>query len=151
MCQPDKVHICDGSQRENEILLTLLQKQGTITPLPKYDNCWLARTNPADVARVESKTFICTERREQSVTTPAEGVKGSLGNWISPADYNKAIAERFPGTMKGRTMYVIPFSMGPVGSPLSKVGVEITDSAYVVTSMRIMTRMGSNVMDLIGR
>lgn len=150
LCQPDKVHICDGTQRENEILLNLLQKQGTITPLPKYDNCWLARTNPDDVARVESKTFICTERREESVTTPAEGVKGSLGNWISPDDYSKAIAERFPGCMKGRTMYVIPFSMGPVGSPLSKVGVEITDSAYVVASMRIMTRMGTDVMDLIG-
>ncbi|CAO1440422.1 unnamed protein product [Diamesa serratosioi] len=149
LCQPDKVHICDGTDRENSIMIKLLQDQGTITPLPKYQNCWLARTNPADVARVESKTFICTEKREEAVCTPKEGTTGSLGNWISPNNYDQAIMQRFPGCMKGRTMYVIPFSMGPVGSPLSKIGVEITDSAYVVCSMKIMTRMGSLVMDQI--
>lgn len=149
MCQPDKIHIVDGSERENTNLLKYLQEQGTITPLPKYDNCWLARTNPADVARVESKTFICSEKREDTIPTPRENVAGKLGNWISPKDYNQAIKERFPGCMKGRTMYVIAFSMGPVGSSLSKVGIEITDSAYVVCSMKIMTRMGSAVMDLI--
>lgn len=149
LCQPDKIHICDGSDRENSMLLKLLQEQGTIVPLPKYDNCWLARTNPADVARVESRTFICTDKREVTIPTPKEGVQGTLGNWISPKDYEQAIANRFPGCMKGRVMYVVPFSMGPVGSPLSKIGVEVTDSAYVVNSMRIMTRMGANILNLL--
>lgn len=147
LCQPEKIHICDGSDRENSMLIKIMLEQGTITALPKYDNCWLARTNPADVARVESKTFICTERREETITTPKEGIKGSLGNWMSPQDMDKAVAIRFPGCMKGRTMYVVPFSMGPVGSPLSKIGIEITDSAYVVSSMRIMTRMGDAILE----
>lgn len=149
LCQPDKVHICDGSERENALMLKGLQEAGSIIPLPKYNNCWLARTNPADVARVESKTFICTEKREEAICTPKPGVQGALGNWISPSDYDDAIMQRFPGCMKGRTMYVVPFSMGPVGSSLSKIGVEITDSQYVVCSMRIMTRMGANVMEEI--
>lgn len=131
------------------MLIKLMQEQGTIKNLPKYENCWLARTNPEDVARVESKTFICTERREQAIPTPKAGVQGKLGNWISEADMTKAIKDRFPGCMKGRTMYVIPFSMGPVGSPLSKIGVEVTDSAYVVASMKIMTRIGQDVLDIL--
>lgn len=147
LCQPDKIHIVDGSADESSTLLKMLHRQGTIQPLPKYENCWLARTNPADVARVESKTFICTEKREEAIPTPKEGVKGSLGNWISPDDYSSAIQARFPGCMKGRTMYVVPFSMGPIASPLAKIGVEITDSAYVVNSMRIMTRMGEEVLE----
>ncbi|XP_055853798.1 phosphoenolpyruvate carboxykinase [GTP]-like [Episyrphus balteatus] len=147
LCQPDQVHICDGSEMENKILLKKLVETGTIVPLPKYENCWLARTNPGDVARVESKTFICTEEKQEAVTTPTEGVKGTLGNWISPDDMEQAVQQRFPGCMKGRTMYVVPFSMGPVGSPLSKIGIELTDSAYVVASMRIMTRMGKAVLD----
>ncbi|CAD7088749.1 unnamed protein product [Hermetia illucens] len=147
LCQPDKIHICDGSEGENNALLKLLQQNSTIKPLPKYENCWLARTNPADVARVESKTFICTDRKEETIPTPKTGVKGALGNWISPKDFDKAIDERFPGSMKGRTMYVVPFSMGPVGSPLSKIGIEITDSAYVAASMRIMTRVGTPVLN----
>ncbi|CRK91569.1 CLUMA_CG005220, isoform B [Clunio marinus] len=151
LCQPENVHICDGSERENQFMLKALQESGSIIPLPKYQNCWLARTNPADVARVESKTFICTEKREQTVCTPKPGVQGTLGNWISPKDYESAIKNRFPGCMKGRTMYVVPFSMGPVGSPLSKIGVELTDSQYVVCSMKIMTRMGANVMDVISK
>lgn len=146
LCQPDQVHICDGSEQENKVLIKSLLEAGTIVPLPKYDNCWLARTNPADVARVESRTFICTERREETIPTPVEGVKGTLGNWISPSDMDAAVQQRFPGCMKGRTMYVVPFSMGPVGSPLSKIGIELTDSAYVVASMRIMTRMGAAVL-----
>lgn len=151
LCHPDKIHICDGSDRENSALLKLMLNQGTIIPLPKYENCWLARTNPKDVARVESKTFICTEKREDTIPTPKDGVQGGLGNWISPNDYHNAIVDRFPGCMKGRTMYVVPFSMGPIGSPLSKYGVEITDSAYVVASMRIMTRMGSRVLAEIAK
>lgn len=149
LCQPDKIHVCDGSETEYRNLLKLLYDQGTIVPLPKYDNCWLARTNPADVARVESKTFICTERREETIPTIKSGITGSLGNWMSPNDMDTAIGQRFPGCMKGRTMYIVPFSMGPVGSPLSKIGVEITDSPYVVSSMRIMTRMGQDVLDLL--
>ncbi|XP_026686280.1 phosphoenolpyruvate carboxykinase [GTP]-like isoform X3 [Diaphorina citri] len=124
-------------------------KDKTLRPVPKYENCWLARTNPADVARVESKTFICTQEKAETVPDTKPGVKGTLGNWISPQDYEEAIMQRFPGCMKGRTMYVIPFSMGPVGSPLSKIGVEITDSPYVVGSMRIMTRIGTPVLNLL--
>lgn len=110
---------------------------------------WLARTNPADTARVESKTFICTENKSETIPTPKEGIKGQLGNWISPNDYENAVKERFTDCMKGRTMYVIPFSMGPLRSPLSKVGIQLTDSAYVVASMKIMTRMGKEVLDLL--
>ncbi|XP_055539640.1 phosphoenolpyruvate carboxykinase [GTP]-like [Wyeomyia smithii] len=147
LCQPEKIHIVDGSENESNTLLKMLHSQGTIQSLPKYDNCWLARTNPADVARVESKTFICTENREETIPTPKPGVNGTLGNWIAPEAYKEAIEARFPGCMKGRTMYVVPFSMGPIASPLSKIGIEITDSAYVVNSMRIMTRMGDDVLD----
>lgn len=111
---------------------------------------WLARTDPADVARVESKTVISTPNRQDTVPTPKEGVKGTLGIWMSPDDLQKALGERFPGCMKGRTMYVIPFSMGPIGSPLSKIGIQLTDSPYVVASMRIMTRMGSDVLQALG-
>ncbi|KAH8401192.1 hypothetical protein KR009_003563, partial [Drosophila setifemur] len=146
LCQPDQVHICDGSEQENKLLIKSLLEVGTIVALPKYENCWLARTNPSDVARVESRTFICTERKEETIPTPLEGVKGTLGNWISSEDMDAAVQQRFPGCMKGRTMYVVPFSMGPVGSPLSKIGIELTDSAYVVASMRIMTRMGAAVL-----
>lgn len=107
----------------------------------------MARSSPRDVARVESKTFICTENRRDAVNVPRGSAKGQLGNWMSPADADRAVAERFPGCMEGRTMYVIPFSMGPLHSPYSKVGVQLTDSAYVVCSMRIMTRVGSAVVE----
>ncbi|KAF7279704.1 phosphoenolpyruvate carboxykinase [GTP]-like isoform X1 [Rhynchophorus ferrugineus] len=146
LCHPDSIHICDGSENENQRLIHLMQQQGTIVPLPKYQNCWLARTNPADTARVESKTFICTDNRSDTIPTPRDGVKGTLGNWISPEDMDKAIQERFVGCMKGRTMYIVPFSMGPISSPLSKIGIQLTDSPYVVASMKIMTRMGSVVL-----
>ncbi|XP_011495751.1 PREDICTED: phosphoenolpyruvate carboxykinase [GTP]-like [Ceratosolen solmsi marchali] len=146
LCRPDDVYVCDGSDLENARLLKLLENRGTIQALPKYENCWLARTNPADVARVESRTFISTCDGKETIPTPRNGIKGTLGNWIAPGDMDKAVLERFPNCMKGRTMYVIPFSMGPVGSPLSKIGVQVTDSAYVVCSMRIMTRMGESVL-----
>ncbi|XP_060526735.1 phosphoenolpyruvate carboxykinase [GTP]-like isoform X2 [Cylas formicarius] len=151
LCQPETVHICDGSETENNSLVNLMVQQGTITALPKYQNCWLARTNPADTARVESKTFICTENQSETIPTPKEGVKGALGHWIAPTNMEVAVKERFTGCMRGRTMYVIPFSMGPVGSPLSKIGVELTDSAYVVASMRIMTRMGQAVTQQLAK
>nr|XP_026490409.1 phosphoenolpyruvate carboxykinase [GTP]-like isoform X1 [Vanessa tameamea] len=126
-----------------------MQQQGTVKPLPKYENCWLTRTDPADVARVESRTFICSERERDVVPIARAGQKSALGNYITPADYDKAVTDRFPGCMRGRTMYVIPFSMGPVGSPLSKIGVEVTDSPYVVYSMRVMTRMGNKVLEAL--
>ncbi|XP_071549452.1 phosphoenolpyruvate carboxykinase, cytosolic [GTP]-like isoform X2 [Panulirus ornatus] len=150
LCQPANVHICDGSERELRNLLNVMQQAGMIEPLPKYKNCWLARTDPGDVARVESKTFIVTKDRRETIPTPKEGVKGLLGNWMSPQDLKGAVQERFPGCMAGRTMYVAPYSMGPVGSPLSKIGVEVTDSPYVVASMRTMTRMGGKVLETLG-
>ncbi|XP_074101659.1 phosphoenolpyruvate carboxykinase [GTP] [Cotesia typhae] len=151
LCKPDVIYICNGSDQENEMMLKLLQANGSIEPLAKYENCWLAQTNPADVARVESRTFISTETKNETIPTPREGVTGTLGNWVSPNDMDDAVNQRFPNCMKGRTMYVIPFSMGPVGSPLSKIGIEITDSPYVVCSMRIMTRMGSQVLDVLDK
>ncbi|XP_012147354.2 phosphoenolpyruvate carboxykinase [GTP] isoform X2 [Megachile rotundata] len=150
ICCPKDIYICDGSDSEYNQLLKLLEESGTVLPLPKYENCWLARTNPADVARVEKRTFISTESKRDTIPTPRDGVTGELGNWISPDDMDKAILERFPGCMKGKTMYVIPFNMGPLGSPLSKIGIEITDSPYVVCSMRIMTRMGKKILDNLG-
>ncbi|PZC72166.1 hypothetical protein B5X24_HaOG211791 [Helicoverpa armigera] len=149
LCQPEHVHVCDGSEAEAAALLHIMQQQGMLKRLPKYDNCWLARTDPADVARVESRTFICSEKERDVVPNARAGQKSALGNYIAPSDYDKAITERFPGCMRGRTMYVIPFSMGPVGSPLSKIGVEITDSPYVVYSMRVMTRMGAKVLEAL--
>jgi len=143
LCRPSQIHICDGSEAENDKLTRLMLAQGTLKPLPKYKNCWLAQTNPKDVARVESRTFICTHNK--SDTMPRAPLS-RLGNWMSLSDMDTAIQERFPGCMEGNTMYVIPFSMGPVGSPLAKLGVELTDSPYVVASMRIMTRMGSPVL-----
>ncbi|XP_059146231.1 phosphoenolpyruvate carboxykinase, cytosolic [GTP]-like isoform X1 [Physella acuta] len=149
LCKPDTVHICDGSERENELLTYILQKDGIIKKLPKYNNCWLAKTDPADVARVERLTYISTEVQRDTVPSPKNGAKSQLGNWMAPDDMDNELNMRFPDCMKGRTMFVIPFSMGPVGSPLSKIGIQLTDSAYVVASMRIMTRMGSNVLSAL--
>lgn len=147
VCQPDAIHICDGTEKENELLTYLLQRDGTIKRLPKYENCWLTTTDPRDVARVESKTFISTQEKSDTVPRIKDGVLGALGNWMSPEKMKETLYHRFPGCMKGRTMYVIPFSMGPIGSPLAKTGIQLTDSAYVVVSMRIMTRMGTKVLD----
>uniref|UniRef100_A0A8D8TZS3 Phosphoenolpyruvate carboxykinase [GTP] n=2 Tax=Cacopsylla melanoneura TaxID=428564 RepID=A0A8D8TZS3_9HEMI len=149
MCQPQDIHICDGSEEENKKIIAKMVDSKTVKRVRKHLNCWLASTNPADVARVEDKTFICTVNRSDVVPDHKPGIKSQLGNWISPSDYDDAIKTRFPGSMKGRTMYVIPFSMGPVGSPLAKVGVEITDSPYVVASMKIMTRMGKSALEQI--
>ena len=108
------------------------------------------RTDPADVARVESKTFISTQKKETTIPLVKEGVLGMLGNWKSQENMKAELSERFTGCMKGRTMYVIPFSMGSVGGQLSKIGIELTDSPYVVASMRIMTRIGSDVLNVLG-
>ncbi|MBN3288528.1 PCKGC protein, partial [Polyodon spathula] len=149
LCQPDSLHICDGSDEESRRVLALLEEQGMIKKLTKYENCWLARTDPRDVARVESKTVIVTQEQRDTVPTPTSGTS-QLGRWMSEEEFEKAKNLRFPGCMKGRTMYVIPYSMGPVGSPLSKIGVQLTDSPYVVASMRVMTRMGSAVLETLG-
>ncbi|XP_041081523.1 phosphoenolpyruvate carboxykinase, cytosolic [GTP]-like [Polyodon spathula] len=148
LCQPDSLHICDGSEEESRRVLALLEEQGMIKKLTKYENCWLARTDPRDVARVESKTVIVTQEQRDTVPTPTSGTS-QLGRWMSEEEFEKAKNLRFPGCMKGRTMYIIPYSMGPVGSALSKIGVQLTDSPYVVASMRVMTRMGSAVLETL--
>lgn len=149
LCKPDNLHIMDGSLAEDKALKAALVKRGVLIPLPKYDNCYYSRTDPKDVARVESKTVISTPEKTETIPEPAEGVTGTLGHWMSPKQLDEAIAERFPGCMKGRTMYLVPYSMGPIGGPLSKNGIELTDSPYVAVSMRVMTRVNTAVLDCI--
>jgi len=147
--QPEGIYICDGTDDEAQELTDKLVDRGTLVKLEKMDNCYLCRTDPADVARVESKTFIVTPDQYQAVPHVATGCKGILGQWMGPDSMDVELHSRLPGSMKGRVMYVIPFSMGPIGGPLTKYGVQLTDFNYVVLSMRIMTRMSNLVWDAI--
>jgi phosphoenolpyruvate carboxykinase (GTP) len=147
LCRPTGIYLCDGSEEEAEEMTEKLVTRGMLTKLDKMDNCYLCRTDPADVARVENKTFIITEDKYSTVPHVKEGVKGIIGQWASKEDITKQLADRFPGCMKGRVMYVIPFSMGPIGGPLSKIGVQLADCTYVVLSMRVMTRVSPSIWD----
>jgi phosphoenolpyruvate carboxykinase (GTP) len=143
LCTPDAVHWCDGSDAEYASLTSLLVARGTFIPLnqEKRPGCFLARSAPSDVARVEDRTFICTKRRNEA---------GPTNNWMPPAEMKAKLRAKFAGSMQGRTLYVVPFCMGPLDSPLALVGVEITDSPYVVVSMRTMAHMGARVWNKLG-
>ena len=135
LTKPDSIHWCTGSDAENSTLIEAMLRSGDLIKLnpATHPNCYLHRSSPSDVARVEHLTFVCTRNREDA---------GPNNHWMDPAEAHRKIDALFDGAMRGRTMYVIPYCMGPIDSPFARCGVEITDSPYVVVNMRIMTRMG---------
>jgi len=143
LCKPDSVHVCSGSTKEYADMCDELVSHGTFTPLNSAlrPNCFLARSHPSDVARVEDRTYISTKEQIEA---------GPTNNWAETGEMKEKMRGMFAGCMAGRTMYVIPFSMGPVGSPFSQIGIEVTDSAYVVANMMIMTRVGDKVLEALG-